>query len=85
MSTHNLSEAEQLCNRIAILDEGKIKITGSPQELKSGLGNDSTLSDVFSSYSRRKLEEEIPPKSSFMKEMRFRHRGGFGGMRGRGI
>jgi len=85
LSTHNLSEAEQLCNRIAILDEGKIKIAGSPQELKSGLGNDSTLSDVFSSYSGRKLEEEILPKSSFMKERRQRHAGGFGGMRRRGM
>jgi ABC-2 type transport system ATP-binding protein len=26
LSTHNLSEAEQLCSRIAIIDEGKIKI-----------------------------------------------------------
>jgi ABC-2 type transport system ATP-binding protein len=81
LSTHNLSEAEQLCNRIAILDDGKIKIAGSPQDLKSSLGNDSTLCDVFSSYSGKKLEEEILPKSSFMKEIRQRHRGGFGGMR----
>ncbi|MDD4651199.1 MAG: ABC transporter ATP-binding protein [Methanothrix sp.] len=76
LSTHNLNEAEQLCNRIAILDEGKIKVSGKPQELKSSLGDNSTLGDVFAFYSGKKLEEERPPKSSFMKEMRFRHRGG---------
>jgi ABC-2 type transport system ATP-binding protein len=81
LSTHNLSEAEQLCNRIAILDEGKIKVSGTPQELKSGLGNNSTLGDVFASYSGKRLEEERKPKSSFMKEMRFRHRGGLGMVR----
>ncbi|MFZ3149352.1 MAG: ABC transporter ATP-binding protein [Methanothrix sp.] len=85
LSTHNLSEAEQLCNRIAIIDEGKIKTTGSPHELKSGLGNDSTLSDVFSSYSGKRFEEEKLPNSSFMKERRFRRRGGFGGMKRRGM
>jgi len=38
LSTHNLEEAEQLCHRIAIFDEGKIKATGSSQDLKKGLG-----------------------------------------------
>ena len=75
LSTHNLSEAEQLCSRIAILDEGNIKIEGSPSELKSDLGNDSALSDVFSSYTGKGFEEEKLPNSSFMKERRFR-RGG---------
>ena len=78
LSTHNLDEAEQLCNRIAILDEGKIKVSGTPRELKSSLGDNSTLGDVFVFYSGKKLEEERQPKSSFMKEMRFRHRGGLG-------
>lgn len=78
LSTHNLNEAEQLCNRIAILDEGKIMVSGTPQELKSSLGSNSTLSDVFTSYSGKRLEEERQPKSSFMKEMRFRHKGGMG-------
>ena len=85
LSTHNLSEAEQLCNRIAIIDEGNIKIEGSPSELKSDLGNDSTLSDVFLSNTGKGFEEERLPNSSFMKERRFRRGGGFGGMRRRGM
>ena len=80
-----MSEAEQLCNRIAIIDEGNIKIEGSPSELKSDLGNDSTLSDVFLSNTGKGFEEERLPNSSFMKERRFRRGGGFGGMRRRGM
>ena len=32
--THNLSEAERLCGRIAVMNRGRIVATGSPQELK---------------------------------------------------
>lgn len=40
MSTNYLDEADQLCDRIAIFDRGKIKALGPPQELKKGLGGD---------------------------------------------
>ena len=33
LTTHNMEEAEQLCNRIAIMDHGKIIAEGTPQEL----------------------------------------------------
>lgn len=33
LTTHYMDEAEQLCDRIAIMQEGKIFATGSPQEL----------------------------------------------------
>jgi len=33
MTTHNMEEAEILCNRIAIMDHGKLIAQGSPQEL----------------------------------------------------
>jgi ABC-2 type transport system ATP-binding protein len=33
MTTHNMEEAEQLCDRIAIMDRGKIIAEGSPQSL----------------------------------------------------
>ncbi|GAA3966618.1 hypothetical protein GCM10023085_56360 [Actinomadura viridis] len=39
LTTHYLEEAEQ-CDRIAILDEGRIVAQGSPAELKSVLGAD---------------------------------------------
>lgn len=40
MTTNYLDEADQLCDRIAILDQGRIKALGSPTELKVGLGGD---------------------------------------------
>lgn len=41
MTTNYLEEADQLCDRLAIIDGGKIKVTGAPKELKAGLGGDS--------------------------------------------
>ena len=40
MTTNYLDEADQLCDRIAIIDGGRIRATGSPKELKAGLGGD---------------------------------------------
>src|SRR4030095_13687265 len=40
MTTNYLDEADQLCDRLAIIDGGIIKTIGSPVELKVGLGGD---------------------------------------------
>ncbi|MEM4653595.1 MAG: ATP-binding cassette domain-containing protein [Candidatus Nezhaarchaeales archaeon] len=40
MTTHYLEEADALCDRIAIIDRGKIVAMGSPDELKNSLGGD---------------------------------------------
>lgn len=40
MTTNYLDEADQLCDRLAIIDGGKIKALGSPVELKIALGGD---------------------------------------------
>jgi len=40
MTTHYLEEADALCDRIAIIDHGKIVVTGTPEELKHSLGGD---------------------------------------------
>ncbi|MCL4399185.1 ATP-binding cassette domain-containing protein [Candidatus Parvarchaeota archaeon] len=40
MTTHYLEEADQLCDRIAIIDHGKIIKIGRPEDLKSKLGGD---------------------------------------------
>jgi ABC-2 type transport system ATP-binding protein len=53
LTTQYLEEADQLCDRIAIIDKGLIVRQGTPQELKAELwdrrGGDSppTLDDVF--------------------------------------
>jgi ABC-2 type transport system ATP-binding protein len=40
MTTHYLEEADALCDRIAIIDHGKIIVIGTPEELKESLGGD---------------------------------------------
>lgn len=40
MTTHYLEEADALCDRVAIIDHGKIVVAGSPAELKHNLGGD---------------------------------------------
>jgi len=40
MTTHYLEEADALCDRVAIIDHGKIVVVGSPEELKHNLGGD---------------------------------------------
>ena len=40
LTTHYLEEADVLCDRVAIIDHGKIVVTGTPTELKESLGGD---------------------------------------------
>jgi len=40
ITTHYMDEADNLCGRLAIIDEGKIIVSGSPQELKKKFGGD---------------------------------------------
>jgi ABC-2 type transport system ATP-binding protein len=40
LTTHYLEEADALCDRIAIIDHGKIIVTGTPSALKDSLGGD---------------------------------------------
>lgn len=47
LTTHYLEEADALCDRIAIIDEGVIKVTGTPAELKASLGGDVINLTIF--------------------------------------
>jgi ABC-2 type transport system ATP-binding protein len=40
ITTHYMEEADKLCDRMAIIDFGKIIVLGTPEELKKGLGGD---------------------------------------------
>ena len=39
MTTHYIEEAERLCDRVAIVDHGKVVALGTPRELKSRAGS----------------------------------------------
>ena len=40
LSTHYMEEADKLCDRIGIIDYGKIQVIDSPQTMKNALGNE---------------------------------------------
>jgi ABC-2 type transport system ATP-binding protein len=40
ITTHYMDEADKLCDRLAIIDSGKIVVLGPPKKLKSNLGGD---------------------------------------------
>lgn len=43
LTTHYMEEADKLCDRVAIIDEGKVVALDSPESLKRGLGGDIVL------------------------------------------
>ncbi|MFZ4584254.1 MAG: ATP-binding cassette domain-containing protein [Acidimicrobiia bacterium] len=43
LTTHYMEEADQLCDRLAIVDHGKLLALGTPAELKGSVGADTTI------------------------------------------
>jgi ABC-2 type transport system ATP-binding protein len=58
LTTHYMEEAEALCDRIALMHRGTIRVEGRPEELKLALGPEATLEDVFRHYTGDVLSEE---------------------------
>jgi ABC-2 type transport system ATP-binding protein len=57
LTTHLMEEADQLCNRVAIMHLSKVVAVGTPAELKESIGgNGATLDDVFIHYTGNLLE-----------------------------
>lgn len=46
-TTHNMDEADRLCDRIAIMDHGKILVSDSPENLKRNIGISDKLEILF--------------------------------------
>jgi ABC-2 type transport system ATP-binding protein len=44
LTTHYMDEAERLCDRVAIVDRGKVIALGTPRELITSLGGDHVIS-----------------------------------------
>src|SRR5262249_3669110 len=58
LTTHYMEEAEQLCDRVALMHAGRIVAEGSPASLCRSLGPATTLDDAFRHYTGSQLEEE---------------------------
>jgi len=70
LTTHYLDEADELCDRLAIMDHGQIVTEGTPAELKSHISEEeianrikrkteshATLDDVFLKMTGRSLRD----------------------------
>jgi ABC-2 type transport system ATP-binding protein len=68
LTTHYMDEAEKLCDRVAIVDHGRVIALGSPAELIESIGatipappprsNSASLEDVFVALTGRTLRDE---------------------------
>ncbi|HZT44535.1 MAG TPA: ATP-binding cassette domain-containing protein [Gaiellaceae bacterium] len=56
VTTHQMEEAERQCDRIAILDRGRLAAQGTPAELRDEFGVE-TLDDVFTTATGHALTE----------------------------
>ena len=63
LTTHDLAEAERLCDDITIIDGGRIVATDTPRGLLASasarLGRPATLWDVFMAHTGRSLDDDL--------------------------
>ena len=61
LSTHDLEEAERLCDRVIILDRGRILAEGTPAALRAAhgiTGDGSSLEDVFLRLTGKSFDDD---------------------------
>jgi len=62
LTTHDMHEADVLCDRVAILDKGDMVALDTPENLKklvpNGNGHEPTLEDVFLELTGRTLKND---------------------------
>jgi len=70
ISTHYMEEADNLCDRIGIIDVGKIQVIDKPKSMKSAIGNEIiTFSLVDGKANQDALINQIS-KIEFVKEVK---------------
>jgi ABC-2 type transport system ATP-binding protein len=60
LTTHYMDEADQLSDRISIIDQGKIIISGKPWELKNTLGQDLIYMETNDNEAAIRLLKDLP-------------------------
>jgi len=68
LTTHDLAEAERLCDRIGVLNDGRLIVEGTADELKSLVerdhGQPPTLEAAFMTYTGRSLDDDVEEETS---------------------
>jgi ABC-2 type transport system ATP-binding protein len=57
VTTHYLAEADEHCDRVALLHHGRLRAVGAPGALKAALGPRASLEDVFRHHTGDRFEE----------------------------
>ena len=60
LSTHDLAEAEALCDRVAVLDRGRLAAVDTPEGLRRRAGALATLEDAFLQLTARTASAASP-------------------------
>lgn len=68
VSTHYMEEADQLCDRVGIIDNGKIQIIDSPENMKNAMGNEVISIVLDSEKNHDSFVSEIK-KIEFVKKI----------------
>ena len=67
LTTHDLDEAERLCGRIAVLNDGRVVAEDTPDGLKqlvASRGEAPTLHAVFMTYTGRSLDDDVEEEAT---------------------
>ncbi|MEI9939175.1 MAG: ATP-binding cassette domain-containing protein [Pseudomonadota bacterium] len=57
LTTHDMEEAEALCEVVTIMHRGRIVAAGTPAALKAKVGEGATMDDVFIKYTQGVIDE----------------------------
>ena len=68
LTTHYMEEADNLCDRIGIMDHGKIQVIDSPQNMKNDLGNEIISLLIDESNNHNSFLSELK-KIEFIKKI----------------
>ena len=56
ITTHDMHEAERLCDRIAFIENGRLAVEGSSAEVARRVGNSASLEEAFLKFSASSLD-----------------------------
>ena len=56
LTTHYMDEADALCDRVALMHRARLRAVGTPEGLKTALGPEASLEDVFRHHTGDTLE-----------------------------
>lgn len=70
LTTHNIEEASQMCDHVAIINHGRIAVIDTPERLKRTVENLQSVEVAFETVSPNMLKElkEFPNVSNAVKE-----------------